>query len=121
MNLLILPDRLPRVTKGFMKPLSAQESFAGLSRIKLYLALSRTPHGVLDMATPALAAKRLPESSAGQGRSCTPDAASFSADTPHDNPNGAVSSASAGKTETVSKEIRRTSGQVRERMIVALH
>jgi 4-hydroxybenzoate polyprenyltransferase len=29
---------------------------AGLSRLKLFLALSRTPHGVLDLATPALAA-----------------------------------------------------------------
>jgi len=28
----------------------------GISRLKLFLALSRTPHGVLDMATPALAA-----------------------------------------------------------------
>ena len=26
------------------------------SRIKLFMALSRTPHGLLDMATPALAA-----------------------------------------------------------------
>lgn len=30
--------------------------FGGLSRIKLYLALSRTPHGLLDLATPVLAA-----------------------------------------------------------------
>jgi 4-hydroxybenzoate polyprenyltransferase len=29
---------------------------AGLSRVKLFLALSRTPHGLLDLATPALAA-----------------------------------------------------------------
>jgi 4-hydroxybenzoate polyprenyltransferase len=28
----------------------------GISRLKLFMALSRTPHGVLDMATPALAA-----------------------------------------------------------------
>ena len=28
----------------------------GLSRLKLFLALSRTPHGILDMATPALGA-----------------------------------------------------------------
>lgn len=28
----------------------------GLTRLKLFMALSRTPHGVLDMATPALAA-----------------------------------------------------------------
>lgn len=31
-------------------------SYAGLSRLKLFLALSRTTHGVLDMATPALGA-----------------------------------------------------------------
>ena len=30
--------------------------FAGFSRLKLYLALSRTPHGLLDLATPVLAA-----------------------------------------------------------------
>jgi len=29
---------------------------AGLPRLKLFLALSRTPHGVLDLATPAVAA-----------------------------------------------------------------
>jgi 4-hydroxybenzoate polyprenyltransferase len=29
---------------------------AGLSRLKLFLALSRTPHGLLDLAAPALAA-----------------------------------------------------------------
>lgn len=29
---------------------------SGLSRLKLFMALSRTPHGLLDMATPALAA-----------------------------------------------------------------
>jgi len=30
--------------------------YTGLSRLKLFLALSRTPHGLLDMATPALGA-----------------------------------------------------------------
>jgi 4-hydroxybenzoate polyprenyltransferase len=30
--------------------------YRGLSRLKLYCALSRTPHGLLDMATPALGA-----------------------------------------------------------------
>ena len=30
--------------------------FTGLSRIKLYFALSRTPHGLLDMCTPAFGA-----------------------------------------------------------------
>ncbi len=29
---------------------------AGLSRLKLFMALSRTPHGLIDMATPAFAA-----------------------------------------------------------------
>jgi len=32
------------------------ESLAGLSRLKLFLALSRTPHGLLDIAAPALCA-----------------------------------------------------------------
>ena len=32
------------------------DSYTGLSRLKLFLALSRTPHGLLDMATPALGA-----------------------------------------------------------------
>jgi len=32
------------------------DSYTGLSRIKLFFALSRTPHGLLDMATPALGA-----------------------------------------------------------------
>jgi len=32
------------------------DSPEGLSRLKLYLALSRTPHGLLDMATPLLCA-----------------------------------------------------------------
>jgi 4-hydroxybenzoate polyprenyltransferase len=31
-------------------------TYSGLSRIKLFWALSRTPHGLLDMATPAFAA-----------------------------------------------------------------
>jgi len=31
-------------------------SYSGLSRIKLFLALSRTPHGLLDICTPLLAA-----------------------------------------------------------------
>ena len=30
--------------------------FGGFSRLKLFLALSRTPHGILDLATPLLAA-----------------------------------------------------------------
>lgn len=34
----------------------SQKRIRGLSRFKLFLALSRTPHGVLDMATPGLAA-----------------------------------------------------------------
>jgi len=34
----------------------ARNRHHGLSRLKLFLALSRTPHGLLDMATPAFAA-----------------------------------------------------------------
>jgi len=37
-----------------MTQLSSQ--YTGLSRLKLFWALSRTPHGLLDMATPALGA-----------------------------------------------------------------
>lgn len=39
-----------------MNTTSLQEHYTGLSRLKLYLALSRTPHGLLDMATPAFGA-----------------------------------------------------------------
>jgi 4-hydroxybenzoate polyprenyltransferase len=39
----------------FLNTTDAQMA-AGLSRVKLFLALSRTPHGLLDLATPALAA-----------------------------------------------------------------
>jgi 4-hydroxybenzoate polyprenyltransferase len=35
---------------------SPQNSFNGLSRIKLFFALSMTPHGLLDMCTPAFGA-----------------------------------------------------------------
>jgi 4-hydroxybenzoate polyprenyltransferase len=35
---------------------SVQNRFTGVARLKLFLALSRTPHGLLDMATPAFAA-----------------------------------------------------------------
>jgi 4-hydroxybenzoate polyprenyltransferase len=35
---------------------SLQDHFTGLSRLKLFLALSRTPHGLLDMCTPAFGA-----------------------------------------------------------------
>ena len=38
-----------------MKTISLQNQ-AGISRLKLFLALSRTPHGVLDLAAPALGA-----------------------------------------------------------------
>ncbi len=38
-----------------MKSITIQDS-AAVSRLKLFLALSRTPHGLLDMATPALGA-----------------------------------------------------------------
>ncbi|MEE9613005.1 MAG: hypothetical protein V3W19_17250, partial [Desulfatiglandales bacterium] len=39
-----------------MSATSVQSHYSGLSRLKLFLALSRTPHGLLDMATPALGA-----------------------------------------------------------------
>jgi 4-hydroxybenzoate polyprenyltransferase len=35
---------------------SLQDHFTGFSRLKLFLALSRTPHGLLDMCTPAFGA-----------------------------------------------------------------
>lgn len=35
---------------------SLQNPFSGLSRLKLFWALSRTPHGLLDMCTPAFGA-----------------------------------------------------------------
>lgn len=39
-----------------MPETSLDNRFAGLSRLKLYFALSRTPHGLLDMCTPAFGA-----------------------------------------------------------------
>jgi 4-hydroxybenzoate polyprenyltransferase len=39
-----------------MTSTSVQSHYTGLSRLKLFFALSRTPHGLLDMATPALSA-----------------------------------------------------------------
>ena len=39
-----------------MSDTSMDSHFAGLSRLKLYFALSRTPHGLLDMCTPAFGA-----------------------------------------------------------------
>jgi 4-hydroxybenzoate polyprenyltransferase len=35
---------------------SLPDQFTGVSRLKLFLALSRTPHGLLDMCTPAFGA-----------------------------------------------------------------
>ncbi len=35
-----------------MEHASVRNRYSGLSRLKLFLALSRTPHGLLDMATP---------------------------------------------------------------------
>ena len=35
---------------------TAHRDYRGLARLKLFLALSRTPHGVLDMTTPAFGA-----------------------------------------------------------------
>ena len=43
-----IQDRLLRVSET-----SLQNHFTGLARLKLYFALSRTPHGLLDMCTPA--------------------------------------------------------------------
>ncbi len=39
-----------------MPETSLQNHFTGLSRLKLFFALSRTPHGLLDMCTPAFGA-----------------------------------------------------------------
>ena len=39
-----------------MSSTSVQSQITGLSRLKLFFALSRTPHGLLDMATPAISA-----------------------------------------------------------------
>ena len=39
-----------------MKPASVQNQLTRISRLKLYLSLSRTPHVLLDMASPALGA-----------------------------------------------------------------
>ncbi len=39
-----------------MEDSAIQNRYSGLSRIKLFWALSRTPHGLLDMSTPALGA-----------------------------------------------------------------
>ena len=39
-----------------MSSSSVQSHYTGLSRLKLFFALSRTPHGLLDMATPAISA-----------------------------------------------------------------
>ena len=39
-----------------MSSTSVQNQYTGLSRLKLFFALSRTPHGLLDMATPAVSA-----------------------------------------------------------------
>ncbi len=39
-----------------MDPSSPQAAFRGASRLKLFWALSRTPHGLLDMCTPPFAA-----------------------------------------------------------------
>ena len=39
-----------------MRSTPVQNQYSGFSRVKLFLALSRTPHGLLDMATPALSA-----------------------------------------------------------------
>jgi 4-hydroxybenzoate polyprenyltransferase len=43
-------------TDGSVEVTSHQNQFTGASRLKLFWALSRTPHGLLDMATPAFGA-----------------------------------------------------------------
>jgi len=47
----LLTDRIDQVSETSM-----DSHFTGLSRLKLYFALSRTPHGLLDMCTPAFGA-----------------------------------------------------------------
>jgi 4-hydroxybenzoate polyprenyltransferase len=41
---------------SLMSDSTIQDSFTGVSRLKLFWALSRTPHGLLDMCAPALGA-----------------------------------------------------------------
>ena len=55
------PNVFPLQGKSFARrrndlSTASMASPTGLSRIKLFMALSRTPHGLLDMATPAMAA-----------------------------------------------------------------
>lgn len=49
--LVLLLDRIRQVSES-----SLPSHFNGLARLKLFFALSRTPHGLLDMCTPALGA-----------------------------------------------------------------
>ena len=46
----------PDAVKIDMVDSTSQREFIGVSRLGLFLALSRTPHGLLDMTTPCLAA-----------------------------------------------------------------
>ena len=42
--------------KALLANTTLQHNFGGLARLKLFMALSRTPHGLLDMTTPAFGA-----------------------------------------------------------------
>ena len=44
------------IGRGNKLKITSLQNPAGISRLKLFLALSRTPHGLLDMATPGLSA-----------------------------------------------------------------
>jgi len=50
------PEGIDYFKRLDMRSTSVQNHYSGVSRVKLFLALSRTPHGLLDMATPALSA-----------------------------------------------------------------
>jgi 4-hydroxybenzoate polyprenyltransferase len=50
------PGLIDFLRGGTLLDVPAAPIAAGFSRIKLFLALSRTPHGLLDLASPALAA-----------------------------------------------------------------
>jgi len=60
-NWFALPAQGPDGTSAFLERTKALKATSpplasGFSRLKLFLALSRTPHGLLDLATPAAAA-----------------------------------------------------------------
>lgn len=49
-------SRFPQWGEDFLNATPAKNHHSALSQLKLFLALSRTPHGLLDIATPPLAA-----------------------------------------------------------------